>query len=87
VAERSRRGWVVRLNSDAGRLRGHYLVPFRAFRQPQRRWFGGVLFAGLRRSLTTLDGARPVSPREVARLFPQSKNEQRILVGQVWVRK
>ncbi len=87
MAERSRRGWVVRLSSDAGRLRGHYLVPFRALRQPRRRWYGGALIAGLRKSLTTLSGVRRISPSQVARLFPARRNEDRILVGQVWARK
>ena len=56
MAERSRRGWVVRLTSHSGRLRGHYLVPFRALRPHGRRWYGVPFFTALRRSLSGIEG-------------------------------
>jgi hypothetical protein len=58
LAERSHRGWVVRLSSYAGRLRGNYLVPFRALRPHGRRWDGAPLFTALKRSLIGLDGVQ-----------------------------
>jgi hypothetical protein len=56
-AERSRRGWVVRINSYSGRLRGHYLVPFRALRPHGRDWHAEFLVASLERALGGIDGA------------------------------
>jgi hypothetical protein len=58
TAERSRRGWVVRLSSYSGRLRGHYLVPFRALRPHSRDWHGGAFVASLVASLTSIEGAQ-----------------------------
>jgi hypothetical protein len=62
-AERSRRGWVVRLSTISGRLRGHYLVPFRALRPHGRRWYGVPIFTALRRTLGRIDGAQRVNDR------------------------
>jgi len=56
VAERSRRGWVVRISSQSGRLRGHYLVPFRALRPHGRNWYGVPLVAALERALNGIEG-------------------------------
>lgn len=66
MAERSRRGWVVRLSSYSGRLRVHYLVPFRAFRPHGRRWYGVPLIAALRRSLNGIEGAQRTSDFKMA---------------------
>ncbi len=57
VAERSRRGWVVRISSYSGRLRGHYLVPFRALRPHGRNWHGAPLVVALERALRGIEGA------------------------------
>jgi hypothetical protein len=56
MAERSRRGWVVRINSYSGRQRGNYLVPFRALRPHGQNWCGKPLFAGLERALKGIPG-------------------------------
>ena len=58
TSERSRRGWVVRLSSYSSRLRGHYLVPFRALRPHGRRWYGVPLFTALKRSLNGIEGVQ-----------------------------
>lgn len=58
LAERSRRGWVVRLSSYSGRVRGHYLVPFRALRPHGRNWNGRALVSSLARSLAAIVGAQ-----------------------------
>jgi hypothetical protein len=63
LAERSRRGWVVRLHSYSGRLRGHYLVPFRALGPNGRHWSGGPLMAALKRSLNEIEGIDRTSDR------------------------
>jgi hypothetical protein len=55
-AERSRRGWVVRISSYSGRVRGHYLVPFRALRPHGRNWHGTPLVAALERALSEIEG-------------------------------
>ena len=69
LAERSRRGWVVRLSSQSSRrLRGHYLVPFRALRSERRRWRGSRLIAGLQDALQGLHGLRRISPSEESRM-------------------
>ncbi len=57
TAERSRRGWVVRISSYSGRLRGHYLVPFRALRPHGRNWYGVPLVTALERALSEIQGA------------------------------
>ena len=57
TAERSRRGWVVRIGSYSGRLRGHYLVPFRALRPQGRGWNAAPLVAALERALSGIEGA------------------------------
>lgn len=66
TAERSRSGWVVRLSSYSGRLRGHYLVPFRALRTDGRRWHGVPLIAALKRSLNVIEGVQRTSDFEMA---------------------
>jgi hypothetical protein len=65
-AERSRRGWVVRLDGSAGRLRGHYLVPFRALDARTRQWDGRAIFSALGRSMRAVDSARPTDDRRFA---------------------
>lgn len=57
TAERSRRGWVVRISSNSGRLRGHYLVPFRALRPHGRDWYGVPLVTALEKALSEIQGA------------------------------
>ncbi len=57
TAERSCRGWVVRINSYSGHLRGHYLVPFRALRSHGRDWSGEPLVAAIERVLNGIEGA------------------------------
>jgi hypothetical protein len=69
LAERSRRGWVVSLNSVSGRLWGHYLVPFRAFGSHQRAWNGDLFVDELRRALVGIPGVRRISVSEVASLL------------------
>jgi hypothetical protein len=68
-AERSRRGWVVRLGTDSGRLRGHYLVPFRGLRDYGRNWPGGPLSEAMHRMLSSLDGVKQIGIDEVASLL------------------
>lgn len=55
-AERSRRGWVVRLSSSSGRLRGIYLVPFRALGPDGMNWTGEFLVASLLKRLSGIEG-------------------------------
>jgi hypothetical protein len=57
TAERSRRGWIVQINSYFGRQRGHYLVPFRALRPHGRNWRGKPLVAAIGRALRAIPGA------------------------------
>ncbi len=57
TAERSRRGWVVRISTYSGRVRGHYLVPFRALRPHGRNWYGVPLVAALEQALAGIEGA------------------------------
>jgi hypothetical protein len=68
IAERSRRGWVVRLNSKAGPLSGHYLVPFRAFRGLGREWNGDHLLAMLRTALLETTNARRISDADLTKM-------------------
>jgi hypothetical protein len=65
TAERSRRGWVVRLRSYSGRLPGHYLVPFRALDSRGRKWSGVHLVAALKRSLSKIDGVQLTNDTKV----------------------
>jgi len=60
IAERSRKGWVVRLGSGAGRLRGHYLVPFRALGSGDRAWNDRALAIAMRQSVRGIRAARPI---------------------------
>jgi len=55
-ALRSRRGWVIKLSSMSGPLRGRYLVPFRAFGPRTRTWRGGAIFAELERRMMEVSG-------------------------------
>jgi hypothetical protein len=66
TAERSRRGWVVRLSAYSSRVRGHYLVPFRALRPHGRRWYGVPLIAALRRSLNGIEGVQRTNDFKIA---------------------
>ena len=68
-AERSRRGWVVRLSTSSGRLRGHYLIPFRGLRSYGRNWPSGPLSEAMHRVLSSLEGVRQIDIDEVARLL------------------
>jgi hypothetical protein len=58
LAERSRRGWVVHLSGNNGRLRGHYLVPFRALGPRGRVWSGAPFVAALKQSLGSIQGVQ-----------------------------
>jgi hypothetical protein len=58
LAERSRRGWVVHLSGNNGRLRGHYLVPFRALGPHGRVWSGAPFVAALKQSLGSIQGVQ-----------------------------
>jgi hypothetical protein len=57
TAERTRKGWIVRLNSWAGRLRGQYLVPFRALDSRNRDWNDRVLMLAMKQSVRGIQSA------------------------------
>ena len=57
TAERTRKGWIVRLNSRAGRLRGQYLVPFRALDSRNRDWNDRVLMLAMKQSVRGIQSA------------------------------
>lgn len=87
-AERSRRGWVVKFHSYSGRLRGHYIVPFRALRSHGRRWYGGPIINAMQQSLMDLEGTRRISESEAKRLLNGTHEQLQLFrVGGTAVRK
>lgn len=83
LAERSRRGWVVRQHAQWSRVRGIYLVPFRALGPDGRRWQGGPFVAAWQRSLRELPGVRVISRTEALRLLRGNRTP---VSGEVWRR-
>jgi hypothetical protein len=68
IAERSRRGWVLRVSTSASsNSRGIYLVPFMAMSNRDRDWDGRWLLNGLACVLGEL-GAQRVDESEAAAL-------------------
>ncbi len=82
-AERSRRGWVLRLHAPSGRSAGIYLIPFRALGRPRRDWWPAPLVAGMARSLRSLPRARRITRAEARRLLRGSWEPK---PGEVWRR-
>ena len=83
LAERSRRGWVVRQGAHWSRVRGIYLIPFRALRPHMRRWHGGPFVGAWRQSLRSLKGARRISQAEALRLL---RGNWTPVPGETWQR-
>jgi hypothetical protein len=70
LAERSRRGWVIRLRANSRRLTNPYVIPFRS--APRRRiWSGRGLLSALQQSVSSLDGARRIDCATEQRLLAQ----------------
>lgn len=101
IAERSRRGWVVRISSYSGRLSGHYLIPFRALGPHGRDWSGEPLVTALERALSSIEGAVrtndfrgssptgwPITQRARGRgLAPTRLRLRSPMAGEIWTKR